>query len=163
MLDESKSMNMSDASSSDLESGRWDLSDSELKPLLEDRICSGKQLLGSTVRCYFCSWCNILKKKCNSKTLVSGLLRMPSLLGLIYSDDTFPTVTWGRIWFCYVLGKHQQNSRCIICNLCIYCHFLTSTFERSFMLGVIYVVFPLLITNRIIRNCYSNIREKYTC
>ncbi|XVF50480.1 hypothetical protein PTKIN_Ptkin04bG0104600 [Pterospermum kingtungense] len=52
MLDESKSMNMSDALSSDLESGtgRWDLSDSKLKPLLDDKIRSRKQQLGSMVK-----------------------------------------------------------------------------------------------------------------
>ncbi|XWS50817.1 hypothetical protein CRYUN_Cryun12cG0121600 [Craigia yunnanensis] len=50
MLDESKSMNMTNASSSDLESGTWDLSDSKLKPLLEDKIRSGKKQLGSMLK-----------------------------------------------------------------------------------------------------------------
>ncbi|GLT63554.1 hypothetical protein SLA2020_361120 [Shorea laevis] len=46
MLEESKS-NINGASSGDLESGTWKLSDSKLKPLLQDKIRSGKKQLGS--------------------------------------------------------------------------------------------------------------------
>ncbi|PPR99715.1 hypothetical protein GOBAR_AA20946 [Gossypium barbadense] len=50
MLDENSSVNTSDAASSDLESGTWDLSDSKLKPLFEDKIRSGKKQLGYIVK-----------------------------------------------------------------------------------------------------------------
>ncbi|MBA0690050.1 hypothetical protein Goari_007747, partial [Gossypium aridum] len=50
MLDENSSVNTSDAASSDLESGTWDLSDSKLKPLFKDKIRSGKKQLGSIVK-----------------------------------------------------------------------------------------------------------------
>lgn len=46
MLDDSKSMNMSHASSSDLESGTWDLSESKLN----EKIRTGKKQLGSMVK-----------------------------------------------------------------------------------------------------------------
>ncbi|OMP01225.1 golgin candidate 2-like protein [Corchorus capsularis] len=47
MLDEGKSMNISDASSSDIESGTWNLPDSKFKPMLEDKIRSGRRQLNS--------------------------------------------------------------------------------------------------------------------
>ncbi|KGN63868.1 golgin candidate 2 [Cucumis sativus] len=47
-LEESKSMNMSDISR-DLESGKWELSGSKLRPMLEGKIDSGKKHLGSLI------------------------------------------------------------------------------------------------------------------
>ncbi|KAK3228278.1 hypothetical protein Dsin_008140 [Dipteronia sinensis] len=49
LLDENKSL-MASASSSDLESGAWDLSQTKLRPLFEDKIRSGRKHIGSLVR-----------------------------------------------------------------------------------------------------------------
>lgn len=53
-LEENKLMgntnDISSTSSRDLESGKWDLSGSKLRPMLEDRIDSGKKHLGSLIQ-----------------------------------------------------------------------------------------------------------------
>ncbi|KAK1564714.1 hypothetical protein Q3G72_009935 [Acer saccharum] len=49
LLDENKSL-MASASSRDLESGAWDLSQAKLRPLFEDKIRSGRKHIGSLVR-----------------------------------------------------------------------------------------------------------------
>ncbi|KAK0586196.1 hypothetical protein LWI29_002544 [Acer saccharum] len=49
LLDENKSL-MASASSRDLESGAWDLSQTKLRPLFEDKIRSGRKHIGSLVR-----------------------------------------------------------------------------------------------------------------
>lgn len=51
LLDENKSMlNMTDHPRNDLESGIWELSNSRMKPLFEERLRSGQKHLGSLVR-----------------------------------------------------------------------------------------------------------------
>lgn len=53
-LEENKFMvntnNISSTSSRDLESGKWELSGSKLRPMLEDKIHSGKKHLGSLIQ-----------------------------------------------------------------------------------------------------------------
>ncbi|KAG8484144.1 hypothetical protein CXB51_022889 [Gossypium anomalum] len=50
MLEEGKSTNMNNATSSDLELGTWGLSSSKLNPVLKDKIRSGKRQLGSMIK-----------------------------------------------------------------------------------------------------------------
>ncbi|XVF12211.1 hypothetical protein REPUB_Repub08aG0095400 [Reevesia pubescens] len=95
MLEENKSMNMSDAASSDLESGRWDLSDSKLKPLLEDKFCSGKQQLGSMVKqldAIFVGGAIFLRRNATAK-----------LWSLVY-------LVCLHFWVTYILMSHSQPS-----------------------------------------------------
>ncbi|XVF09484.1 hypothetical protein REPUB_Repub07fG0097000 [Reevesia pubescens] len=95
MMDESKSMNMSDASSSDLESGRWDLSDSKLKPLLEDKIRSGKKQLGSMVKqldAIFVAGAIFLRRNATAK-----------LWSLVY-------LVCFHLWVIYIMMSHSQPS-----------------------------------------------------
>ncbi|KAK4844232.1 hypothetical protein QYF36_017910 [Acer negundo] len=49
LLDENKSL-IASSSSSDLEAGAWDLSQTKLRPLFEDKIRSGRKHIGSLVR-----------------------------------------------------------------------------------------------------------------
>ncbi|KHG25941.1 Golgin candidate 2 -like protein [Gossypium arboreum] len=50
ILEEGKSTNMNNATSSDLELGTWGLSSSKFNPVLKDKICSGKRQLGSMIK-----------------------------------------------------------------------------------------------------------------
>ncbi|XWS37589.1 hypothetical protein CRYUN_Cryun19dG0057600 [Craigia yunnanensis] len=95
MLDESRSMNMSNASSSDLESGTWDLSDSKFKPLLEDKIRSGKQQLGSMLKqldAIFVAGAIFLRRNATAK-----------LWSLVY-------LVCLHFWVIYILMSHSQPS-----------------------------------------------------
>ncbi|XP_007036786.2 PREDICTED: golgin candidate 2 [Theobroma cacao] len=95
MLDESKSMNTSDASSSDLESGAWDLSDSKLKPLLEDKIRFGRRQLGSLLMqldAIFVAGAIFLRRNATAK-----------LWSLVY-------LVCLHFWVIYILMSHFQPS-----------------------------------------------------
>ncbi|XVF53794.1 hypothetical protein PTKIN_Ptkin05aG0127400 [Pterospermum kingtungense] len=95
MVDESRSMNMSNASSSDLESGTWDLSDSKLKPLLEDKIRTGKRHIGSMVKqldAIFVAGAIFLRRNPTAK-----LWSLAYLLCL-------------HFWVIYILMSHSQPS-----------------------------------------------------
>lgn len=95
MLDESNYMNMNDALSTDLESGKRDLSNSKLKPLLDDKIRSGKQQLGSMVRqldAIFVAGAIFLRRNATAK-----------LWSLVY----FVCL---HFWVLYILMVHSQQS-----------------------------------------------------
>ncbi|XVE63977.1 hypothetical protein DITRI_Ditri07aG0064100 [Diplodiscus trichospermus] len=97
MLDERKLMILSNASSSDLdlESGTWDLSDSKLKPMLEDKIRSGKQQLGSMLRqldAIFVAGAIFLRRNARAK-----------LWSLVY-------LVCLHFWVIYILMSHSRAS-----------------------------------------------------
>ncbi|XP_022766349.1 golgin candidate 2-like [Durio zibethinus] len=95
MLDESKFMNMSNAPSSDLESGIWNLSDSKLKPLFEDKFRSGKQQLGSMLRqldAIFVAGAIFLRRNATAK-----------LWSLVY-------LVCLHFWVIYILMSHSRPS-----------------------------------------------------
>ena len=95
MLDESKSMNMTNASSGDLESGTWGLSDSKLKPLLEDKIRSSKQQLGSMLKqldAIFVAGAVFLRRNATAK-----------LWSVVYLVSL-------HFWVIYILMSHSQPS-----------------------------------------------------
>ncbi|XP_039064342.1 golgin candidate 2-like isoform X2 [Hibiscus syriacus] len=92
MLEENKSLNMSNALSSDLESGVWGLSDSEL---LEDKIRSGKRQLGSMIKqldAIFLAGAIFLRRNATAKAW--------SLVYLICL----------HLWVIYILMSHSQPS-----------------------------------------------------
>ncbi|XP_031268976.1 golgin candidate 2-like [Pistacia vera] len=89
LLEENKSM--SSSSSRDLESGAWELSQSKLGPLFEDKIRSGRRHIGSLVLqldSIFLAGM-VSEAKSNRKNMVFGLPCMPSLLGRLHSNVTF--------------------------------------------------------------------------
>nr|KJB53031.1 hypothetical protein B456_008G289400 [Gossypium raimondii] len=95
MLDENSSVNTSDAASSDLESGTWDLSDSKLKPLFKDKIRSGKKQLGSIVKqldAIFVAGAIFLRRNAAAK-----------LWSLVY-------LVCLHFWVLYILMTHSQPS-----------------------------------------------------
>ncbi|KAK8709171.1 hypothetical protein V6N13_060201 [Hibiscus sabdariffa] len=92
MLEENKSLNMSHASSSDLESGMWGLSDSKL---IEDKIRSGKRQLGSMIKqldAIFLAGAIFLRRNATAKAW--------SLVYLICL----------HLWVIYILMSHSQPS-----------------------------------------------------
>ncbi|KAF4373576.1 hypothetical protein F8388_025270 [Cannabis sativa] len=97
MLEENKSMAdfSSSSSSRDLESGQWELSDSKLKPLIEDKIRSSKKHLYSLVQQFdaiFLAGAVFLKRNPTAK--------MWSLVYLVCL----------HLWVIYVLMLHSQPS-----------------------------------------------------
>ncbi|TYH41405.1 hypothetical protein ES332_D12G314800v1 [Gossypium tomentosum] len=95
MLDENSSVNTSDAASSDLESGTWDLSDSKLKPLFKDKIRSGKKQLGYIVKqldAIFVAGAIFLRRNAAAK-----------LWSLVY-------LVCLHFWVLYILMTHSQPS-----------------------------------------------------
>uniref|UniRef100_A0A5B7B8J6 Putative golgin candidate 2 n=1 Tax=Davidia involucrata TaxID=16924 RepID=A0A5B7B8J6_DAVIN len=100
LLDESKSMpNAADFSSTssrdDLETGVWELSNSKLRPLFEERIRSGRQHLGSLVRqldSIFCAGAVFLRR--------NSTARLWSLVYLVCL----------HLWVLYILKSHSPVS-----------------------------------------------------
>ncbi|XP_057951636.1 golgin candidate 2 [Malania oleifera] len=100
LLEENKSvLNVSDVSSTssrfDLESGKWDLSNSNLMPQFEDRIRSGKQHLGSLLRqldAIFSAGAVFLRK--------NSTARLWSVVYLVCL----------HVWVIYILLSHSQAS-----------------------------------------------------
>ncbi|KAL5815489.1 hypothetical protein ACOSQ4_026130 [Xanthoceras sorbifolium] len=93
LLDENKSM--ASASSSDLESGTWDLSQTKLRPLFEDKIRSGRKHLGSLVRqldAIFLAGAVFLRRNPTAK-----------LWSLVY-------LVCLHFWVVYILMSHPQSS-----------------------------------------------------
>ncbi|GMI96369.1 golgin candidate 2 [Hibiscus trionum] len=92
MLEENKSLNASNASSSDLESGMWGLSDSKL---LEDKIRSGKRQLGFMIKqldAIFLAGAIFLRRNATAKAW--------SLVYLVCL----------HLWVIYILMSHSQPS-----------------------------------------------------
>ncbi|XP_062118004.1 golgin candidate 2 [Humulus lupulus] len=97
MLEENKSMTdfSSTSSSRDLESGTWELSDSKLKPLIEDKIRSSKKHLYSLVQQFdaiFLAGAVFLKRNPTAK-----------LWSLVY-------LVCLHLWVIYILMSHSQPS-----------------------------------------------------
>ncbi|XP_060205465.1 golgin candidate 2 [Lycium barbarum] len=97
-LEEHKSM-LTDfpgtSSMGDLESGLWELSNSKLRPLFEERMRSGQQHLGSLIRqldSIFCTGMVFLRRNSNAK-----------ILSLVY-------LVFLHLWVIYILMSHAPVS-----------------------------------------------------
>lgn len=97
-LEENKSMLTdfpSTSSMGDLESGLWDLSNSKLRPLFEERMRSGQQHLGSLIRqldSIFCTGMVFLRRNSNAK-----------IFSLVY-------LVFLHLWVIYILMSHAPVS-----------------------------------------------------
>lgn len=97
-LEENKSMLTyfpSTSSMGDLESGLWELSNSKLRPLFEERMRSGQQHLGSLIRqldSIFCTGMVFLRRNSNAKIF--------SLFYLVFL----------HLWVIYILTSHAPVS-----------------------------------------------------
>ncbi|KAL1153839.1 hypothetical protein V6Z11_A09G202000 [Gossypium hirsutum] len=95
ILEEGKSTNMNNATSSDLELGTWGLSSSKLNPVLKDKIRSGKRQLGSTIKqldAIFLAGAIFLRRNATAKVW--------SLVYLICL----------HVWVIYILMSHSRPS-----------------------------------------------------
>ncbi|CAK9139836.1 unnamed protein product [Ilex paraguariensis] len=95
-LDENKSADFpSPSSRDDLESGIWDISNSKLRPLFEEKIRSGQQHIGSLVQqldSIFCAGAVFLKR---NSTARSG---------------SFVYLVCLHLWVMYILMSHSPVS-----------------------------------------------------
>ncbi|KAK4362046.1 hypothetical protein RND71_017287 [Anisodus tanguticus] len=97
-LEENKSMLTdfpSTSSMGDLESGLWELSNSKLRPLFEERMRSGQQHLGSLIRqldSIFCTGMGFLRRNSNAK-----------IFSLVY-------LVFLHLWVIYILMSHAPVS-----------------------------------------------------
>ncbi|CAN4088758.1 unnamed protein product [Withania somnifera] len=97
-LEENKSMLsdfLSTSSMGDVESGLWELSNSKLRPLLEERMRSGQQHLGSLIRqldSIFCTGMVFLRRNSNAK-----------IFSLVY-------LVFLHLWVIYILMSHAPVS-----------------------------------------------------
>ncbi|KAJ8536069.1 hypothetical protein K7X08_034470 [Anisodus acutangulus] len=85
----------STSSMSDLESGLWELSNSKLRPLFEERMRSGQQHLGSLIQqldSIFCTGMVFLKRNSNAK-----------IFSLVY-------LVFLHLWAIYILMSHAPVS-----------------------------------------------------
>ncbi|KAA3454933.1 golgin candidate 2-like [Gossypium australe] len=95
MLEDGKSTNMNNATSSDLELGTWGLSSSKLNPVLKDKIRSGKRQLGSMIKqldAIFLAGAIFLRRNATAKVW--------SLVYLICL----------HLWVIYILMSHSRPS-----------------------------------------------------
>ncbi|KAM3380431.1 golgin candidate 2 [Capsicum galapagoense] len=97
-LEENKSMSAdfpSTSSMSDLESGLWELSNTKLRPLIEERMRSGQQHLGSLIRqldSIFCTGMVFVRRNSNAK-----------IFSLVY-------LVFLHLWVVYILMSHAPVS-----------------------------------------------------
>lgn len=94
-LDENKSVLMTDASLKDLESGEWDLAQSKLRPMFEDKIRSGRKHFGSLVQqldAIFLAGAVFLRRNPTAK-----------LWSLVY-------LVCLHLWVIYILCSHSHTS-----------------------------------------------------
>lgn len=85
----------STSSMSDLESGLWELSNTKLRPLIEERMRSGQQHLGSLIRqldSIFCTGMVFVRRNSNAK-----------IFSLVY-------LVFLHLWVVYILMSHAPVS-----------------------------------------------------